>query len=175
MTYDRDAAMQRIGDASGLHLATPIASTQDGPRMSGNLSNFGGKKAAPFGKGGKRRAKVLAAKSAVRGKKWTPASDAAYDKSHGIKEGSAKDKALDKKRGVKDMSRRGSGDVTLSKLSTAERNALPPSAFVFPGKREYPIHDRGHAIDALARSQGKPEAAAVKAAVYKRYPDLRKG
>jgi hypothetical protein len=33
-------------------------------------------------------------------KKWTAAKDEAYDKAHGIREGSAKDNALDKKRGV---------------------------------------------------------------------------
>ena len=33
-------------------------------------------------------------------KKWTEASDAKWDKSHGIKEGSKRDNALDKKRGV---------------------------------------------------------------------------
>jgi hypothetical protein len=73
--FDRQAAMQRIGDASGLepvaetNLAVPIASTQDGPRIMGKgVSNFGGKKAAPFTKGGKRRAKVLA-KAVVAGAK----------------------------------------------------------------------------------------------------------
>jgi hypothetical protein len=35
-----------------------------------------------------------------KGGKWTEAKDTAYDKSHGIKEGSARDNALDKKRGV---------------------------------------------------------------------------
>jgi hypothetical protein len=33
-------------------------------------------------------------------KKWTAKKDDAYDKKHGIKEGSKKDNALDKKRGV---------------------------------------------------------------------------
>lgn len=134
--------MQRIGDASGLapteaDLSTPIVSSQDGPRMSGKLSNFGGKKAAPFGKGGKRKM----AKAMLRKAKMT-----------------------------KDLS-----NVDLSTLTSAERNALPASAFVFPSKRAYPIHDLAHAKDALARSSGKPEAAAVKAAVYSRYPALRKG
>lgn len=137
--------------------------------MSGKLSNFGGKKAAPFGKGGKRRKAVLA-KAAVKGAKWSKAKDDAYDKAHGIKEGSKRDKALDKKRGVKDMS-----NVDLSTLSAAARKALPASAFVFPGKRAYPIHDRAHARNALARSAGKPEHAVVVAAVRKRYPDLGKG
>lgn len=146
----REATMQRIGDASGLvptgaDLAVPIASTQDGPRMSGKMSNFGGKKAAPFQKGGKRRGKVLLAKAAVRKAKMDKDGDA-------------------------DMS-----NVDLSVLTKAERDALPASAFVFPGKRAYPIHDLAHARDALSRSSGKPEAGAVKAAVYSRYPALRKG
>ena len=34
------------------------------------------------------------------GKKYTEAQDKAYDKAHGIVQGSAKDNALDKKRGV---------------------------------------------------------------------------
>jgi hypothetical protein len=34
------------------------------------------------------------------GKKWTPAKDDAWDKAHGVKEGSKRDNALDKKRGV---------------------------------------------------------------------------
>lgn len=138
MTYDRAAAMQRVGDASGLTLSTPIASTQDGPRMSGKDGNFGGKKAAPFKKGGKRRAKVLAAKSALRGRS-------------------------------KDMSNVGSGDISLAKLTKAERDALPASAFVFPGKRAYPIHDKNHAKAAVMDSRGKPEHAAVLAAVKARY------
>lgn len=33
---------------------------------------------------------------------WTAAADHAYDKAHGIKEGSARDKALDARRGVSD-------------------------------------------------------------------------
>lgn len=60
----------------------------------------------------------------------------------------------------------------MSKLTTAARNALPASAFVFPDKREYPIHDINHARDALSRSSGKPEEAAVRAAVSRRYPGL---
>jgi hypothetical protein len=40
----------------------------------------------------------MADKSA--GKKWTEAKDKAYDKAHGIREGSKRDNALDRKRGV---------------------------------------------------------------------------
>ncbi len=58
-------------------------------------------------------------------------------------------------------------------LNSEQRKNLPSTAFVFPGKRAYPIHDAAHARDALARSSGKPEAAAVKAAVKKRYPAMK--
>lgn len=63
--------------------------------------------------------------------------------------------------------------VTESALSAADRKALPDSAFVFPSKRSYPIHDKAHAVNALARSSGKPEEAAVRAAVHARYPALK--
>lgn len=115
--------------------------------MSGKISNFGGKKAAPFQKGGKRRAKVLAAKAAIRKSRRAKAkADLAHE----------------------------APMVDLSKLSTAQRKALPSSAFVFPSKRQYPIHDKGHAAFALAVSKGKPEHGAVVAAVRKRYPNMGK-
>jgi hypothetical protein len=59
-------------------------------------------------------------------------------------------------------------------LSAAARRKLPASSFVFPGTRSFPIHDLSHAEDALARASGRPEESAVKAAVYRRYPQLRK-
>jgi hypothetical protein len=101
------------------------------------VANFGGKKAAPFVKGGKRRKKVMLAKSTLR-----------------------KAKGAD-----------------LSNLSTKARNNLKPSAFVFPKTREFPIHDRAHAIAAL-RLSGRVDPAkakVVRAAVRKRYPDIGKG
>lgn len=63
-------------------------------------------------------------------------------------------------------------------LTTEKRKHLPKSVFAIPEKRKYPIHDRVHAINALARvSQfGTPaEKRRVRAAVYRRYPDLKKG
>lgn len=39
----------------------------------------------------------------------------------------------------------------MSKLTTAQRNALPDAAFALPGRR-YPIPDATHAQDALARA-----------------------
>lgn len=62
--------------------------------------------------------------------------------------------------------------IDLARLTAAERAALPKSAFVFPGKRAYPIHDQHHAAFALAVSKGRPEAATVRAAVRRRYPTL---
>ena len=39
----------------------------------------------------------------------------------------------------------------MSKLTPAERKALPDSAFALPGRR-YPIHDATHARNAIARA-----------------------
>lgn len=39
----------------------------------------------------------------------------------------------------------------MSRLTAAERDALPDSAFALPGRR-YPIPDETHARDALARA-----------------------
>jgi hypothetical protein len=58
-------------------------------------------------------------------------------------------------------------------LTSKARNNLPDSDFVFPEDRRYPIQDLAHARNALARSSGKSEEAAVKRAVYKKYPGLK--
>jgi hypothetical protein len=63
------------------------------------------------------------------------------------------------------------------KLTTDTRNALPESAFAIPGERAYPIHDKNHARNALARvaQHGTPEEKAkVRAAVARRYPGIGK-
>jgi hypothetical protein len=66
-------------------------------------------------------------------------------------------------------------------LSAAQRQSLPRSDFALPGKGEgpkgagsgsYPIPDRSHAANALARSSGKPVAAQVRAKVRAKYPDM---
>ena len=57
----------------------------------------------------------------------------------------------------------------MAKLTKAERDALPASAFVFPGSRRYPIHDKGHAHAAIKDSAGTKDEAAVRAAVKARY------
>jgi len=63
-------------------------------------------------------------------------------------------------------------NIEAAVLTSKKRKSLPAQSFVFPKDKRYPIHDRAHAANALARSSGKPEAAAVKRAVCKRYPDL---
>jgi hypothetical protein len=72
----------------------------------------------------------------------------------------------------------------MAKLNAAGRKKLPSSDFAIPAKAgsgkakaksgNYPIEDRSHAANALARSSGKPEAAQVRAAVKRKYPDMGK-
>lgn len=65
--------------------------------------------------------------------------------------------------------------LTFSRLTYKQRKRLPKSAFAIPEKRKYPIHDIAHARNALARvsQYGTPEEKRrVRAAVYKRYPEL---
>ena len=59
--------------------------------------------------------------------------------------------------------------------STKERKKLSKNSFALPGKRKYPIPDKAHARNALARvaQHGTPaERKKVEAAVKKRYPSL---
>ena len=61
-------------------------------------------------------------------------------------------------------------------LTAARRKALPSRVFALPGRR-YPIPDRSHAANALARvsQHGTPaEKARVRAAVRRRYPGMGK-
>lgn len=63
----------------------------------------------------------------------------------------------------------------MAKLTGKARKKLPSGDFAEPGKRAYPINDRSHAANALARvSQfGTPaEKKAVRAAVAKKYPGM---
>jgi hypothetical protein len=66
----------------------------------------------------------------------------------------------------------------MARLKAATRNALPASKFAEPAKRAYPIPDKAHARDALARvaADGSPhEKAVVRAAVRRMYPDIGRG
>ena len=65
----------------------------------------------------------------------------------------------------------------MSKLTYKARESLKSTSFVYPKERRYPIHDLAHARNALARvsAHGTPtEKARVKAAVYRKYPELKK-
>ena len=60
----------------------------------------------------------------------------------------------------------------MAKLTHAEREDLPKGDFVYPKTRRDPIEDAAHARDALARSSGKPEHAAVVEAVKRKFPEI---
>lgn len=65
----------------------------------------------------------------------------------------------------------------MAKLTAAKRNKIPTSEFAEPGSRKYPIADRSHAQNALARvSQfgSESEKAKVRAAVHRKYPGIGK-
>lgn len=65
----------------------------------------------------------------------------------------------------------------MAKLTTAQRKSLPKSDFALPGKRAYPVNDKSHARNALARvsQHGSPaEKKEVRAKVHAKYPDLGK-
>ena len=62
--------------------------------------------------------------------------------------------------------------IRMTKLTYEKREELPKGDFVFPKTRRYPIEDAAHARDALARSSGKPEHAAVVAAVKRKFPEI---
>jgi len=65
----------------------------------------------------------------------------------------------------------------MAKLSYKARKALPKSSFVFPGKKKFPIPDKSHARNALARAGAKGPAvqAKVKAAVKRKFPAIAVG
>lgn len=64
----------------------------------------------------------------------------------------------------------------MAKLDAKERNALPKSDFAGPD-RSYPIPDRSHAANALARVSQfgtKELKERVTRAVHRKYPDMGK-
>lgn len=64
----------------------------------------------------------------------------------------------------------------MARLTYKKRKALKSSSFVFPKERRYPIHDINHARSALsmvARFGDTNEKKRVRAAVYRRYPELK--
>lgn len=75
----------------------------------------------------------------------------------------------------------------MAKLSTTARKKLPSSEFALPGKGKgpsgkgagsYPIPDKSHARNALARvsqNGSSEEKSKVRAKVHAKYPDLGHG
>lgn len=67
----------------------------------------------------------------------------------------------------------------MTKLTSAQRKSLPSNDFAIPSKKpgsgSYPLSDKAHAQNALARSSSKPVAKQVKAAVAKKYPGMVHG
>lgn len=62
----------------------------------------------------------------------------------------------------------------MAKLTSKARNALPTKDFALPGRR-YPVSDKSHAQNALARvSQNgtAKEKAAVRSKVASKYPGM---
>jgi hypothetical protein len=60
-------------------------------------------------------------------------------------------------------------------LTTKDRKRLSKKSFALPNKRKYPIPDKAHARNALARvaQNGTPaEQKKVRAAVKKRFPGI---
>lgn len=65
----------------------------------------------------------------------------------------------------------------MAKLTTAARKKIAPSNFALPGRR-YPIEDRSHAQNALARVSQHgtaSEKATVRRKVHAKYPTMGKG
>ena len=65
----------------------------------------------------------------------------------------------------------------MTKLTTATRKKIPAGKFALPGRR-YPIEDKAHARNALARvsQDGTPaEKATVRRKVHRQFPSLKQG
>ena len=65
----------------------------------------------------------------------------------------------------------------MAKMTGKQRKALPSSAFAVPGKCKYPMQDKAHARNALARvaQSGTPaQKATVRAAIKRKYPSIGK-
>ena len=66
----------------------------------------------------------------------------------------------------------------MAKLTAAARRAIPKSDFAVKSKSpksgSYPIEDKAHARNALARSSGKAVASTVRRAVERKYPGMVK-
>lgn len=59
----------------------------------------------------------------------------------------------------------------MAKLTARRRKKLPAKDFA--GKdRSYPIPDKSHARNALARASGKPDESEIRAKVHEKFPSI---
>lgn len=63
----------------------------------------------------------------------------------------------------------------MSKLTSKQRKGLPASSFIFKKDRKFPIEDKSHARNALARAgaKGGVVEAKVRAAVHAKFPEIK--
>lgn len=64
----------------------------------------------------------------------------------------------------------------MAKLTAKRRNALPSSDFAVPGERAYPVPDKSHARNALARVSQfgtSAEKAKVRRKVATKFPSIQ--
>lgn len=59
-------------------------------------------------------------------------------------------------------------------LDAADRKKISKKNFVYPETKSFPIEDEAHGKAALARAHFAPDPEKVRAAVYKKYPALKK-
>ena len=66
----------------------------------------------------------------------------------------------------------------MAKLTAAARKRIPKGKFGVPSKApgsgSYPMPDKSHAINAMARASGKPVAAKVRAKAHRMFPNIGK-
>lgn len=60
----------------------------------------------------------------------------------------------------------------MATLTAKKRNDLRTGQFAVPEERKFPIHDKSHARNALARASGTKYEARVKRAVYRKFPEM---
>jgi hypothetical protein len=64
----------------------------------------------------------------------------------------------------------------MAKLRAKQRKRLKASSFAYPRQRKYPIHDKAHARNALARAAQSNTFGSyshVRRAVVKKFPSLK--
>lgn len=82
-------------------------------------------------------------------------------------------KGVKVKRGVEEKMREKKGSSNAGKYKSVAPKEFAGAAGG-ASKYSFPIHDLAHARNALARAHFAPDPAALKARVYRKYPELKK-